>query len=159
MPGARRIRSLVRKVLVAHECSHHGRTGTPGIPARNGFNGFLALPGDRACLSPSSAVLLADFTSASRRQGRWARDAVDAGSALIFLKQDWTTQITLKVLAFLPSRRTPEVFGERPVGQGFGQMQPADLVRAVEVGQRAGDAQHAMIAARRQPHGFGGVAQ
>jgi hypothetical protein len=28
--------------------SHHGRTGTPGIPARNGFNGFLrALRGDR----------------------------------------------------------------------------------------------------------------
>src|SRR6202171_3862993 len=56
-------------VVVAHECSHHGRTGTPGIPARNGFNGFLrALPGDRACLSPSSALLLADLTPASRRQ-------------------------------------------------------------------------------------------
>jgi hypothetical protein len=28
---------------------------SPGIPARNGFNGFLrALPGDRACLPPSS---------------------------------------------------------------------------------------------------------
>src|SRR6202022_4070026 len=69
MPGARCTRSLVCSVLVAHECSHHGRTGTPGIPARNGFNGFLrALPGDRACLSPSSAVLLADLTPASRRQ-------------------------------------------------------------------------------------------
>jgi hypothetical protein len=31
-------------------------TATPGIPARNGFNGFLrALPGDRALLPPSSA--------------------------------------------------------------------------------------------------------
>src|SRR5260370_35777255 len=30
--------------------------GSPGIPARNGFNGFLrALPGDRALLPPSSA--------------------------------------------------------------------------------------------------------
>src|SRR6267142_323412 len=30
--------------------------GSPGIPARNGFNGLLrALPGDRACLPPSSA--------------------------------------------------------------------------------------------------------
>ena len=38
-------------------------------------------------------------------------------------------------------------------------MQPADLVGAIEVGQRASDAQHAMIAARRQPHGLGGVAQ
>jgi hypothetical protein len=48
MPGARCTRSLVCSVLVAHECRHHGRTGTPGIPARNGFNGFLrALPGDR----------------------------------------------------------------------------------------------------------------
>jgi hypothetical protein len=56
MPGARRTRSLVRKVWQAHECRHHGRTGTPGIPARDGFNGLLrALPGDRACLSPSSA--------------------------------------------------------------------------------------------------------
>jgi hypothetical protein len=37
MPGARCTRSLVCKVLVAHECSHHGRTGTPGIPAREWF--------------------------------------------------------------------------------------------------------------------------
>jgi hypothetical protein len=58
MPGARCTRSLVCSVLVAHECSHHRFTGTPGIPARNGFNGFLrALPGDRAFLSPSLAEL------------------------------------------------------------------------------------------------------
>src|SRR5882724_5748071 len=45
---------------------------SPGIPARNGFNGFLrALPGDRACLppSPSGYVLSkpgrADLTSAN----------------------------------------------------------------------------------------------
>jgi hypothetical protein len=69
MPGARCTRSLVCSVLVAHECSHHGRTGTPGIPARNGFNGFVrALPGDRAFLSPSPALVLADLTPASRRQ-------------------------------------------------------------------------------------------
>jgi hypothetical protein len=38
-------------VEVAHECSHHGRTGTPGIPARNGFNGlYRALPGDEFVL-------------------------------------------------------------------------------------------------------------
>ena len=37
MPGARCTRSLVCKVLVAHECSHHGRTGTPGIPTREWF--------------------------------------------------------------------------------------------------------------------------
>jgi hypothetical protein len=43
MPGARCTRSLVCKVLVAHECSHHGRTGTPGIPARNGATAYFAL--------------------------------------------------------------------------------------------------------------------
>jgi len=56
MPGARCTRSLVCKVLVAHECRRHRYSGSPGIPARNGFNGFLrALPGDRACLPPSPA--------------------------------------------------------------------------------------------------------
>jgi hypothetical protein len=50
--------------------SHHEFTGTPGIPARDGFNGFLrALPGDRAFLSPSLAELSsANLTPASRRQ-------------------------------------------------------------------------------------------
>jgi hypothetical protein len=64
----------------AHECRHHESTGTPGIPARNGFNGFLrALPGDRAFLSPSSSGYgfvcpvgptwpPLDLTPASRRQ-------------------------------------------------------------------------------------------
>src|ERR1700674_5758783 len=55
MPGARRTRSLACSVKNTR-VSHHGRTGTPGIPARNGFNGlFRALPGDRAFLSPSLA--------------------------------------------------------------------------------------------------------
>ena len=39
-----------------HTSIHNEHTGTPGIPARNGFNGFLrALLGDRALLPPSSA--------------------------------------------------------------------------------------------------------
>jgi hypothetical protein len=62
MPGARCTRSPCA-LVVAHG-SHHESTGTPGIPARNGFNGFLrALPGDeflfvtvasglKICLSP-----------------------------------------------------------------------------------------------------------
>src|SRR5438034_10434317 len=41
-------RPRVRMVSEAHERSHHRSTGTPGIPARNGFNGlFRALPGRR----------------------------------------------------------------------------------------------------------------
>jgi len=47
MPGAWRTRSpLCNK---KHRGRSHRYTGTPGIPARNGFNGFLRdLPGDRA---------------------------------------------------------------------------------------------------------------
>ncbi len=56
MPDARRTRSLACEIKQAHERSHHRSTGTPGIPARNGFNGlFRALPGDEFVLSPSSA--------------------------------------------------------------------------------------------------------
>jgi hypothetical protein len=55
MPGARCTRSRACR-LDSTRVSHHGRTGIPGIPARDGFNGFLrTLPGDRAFLSPSSA--------------------------------------------------------------------------------------------------------
>src|SRR3977135_364439 len=49
MPGARCTRSLVCSVLVEHtSVVTTGPPESPGIPARNGFNGFLrALPGDR----------------------------------------------------------------------------------------------------------------
>jgi hypothetical protein len=55
MPGAQCTRSRACSVE-STRVSHHESTGSPGIPARNGFNGFLrALPGDRALLPPSSA--------------------------------------------------------------------------------------------------------
>src|ERR1700744_2272566 len=51
--------AAARGVVVNTRVSHHGYTGSPGIPARDGFNGFLrALPGDRACLPPSPAESL-----------------------------------------------------------------------------------------------------
>src|SRR5438876_10612349 len=69
MPGAQCARSLACKIKIAHEHSHHGHTGNhPALPAQ-WFYGFLrALPGDQACLTPSSALLLADLTPASGRQ-------------------------------------------------------------------------------------------
>src|ERR1700730_6562824 len=71
--------------VVARECSRHGRTGTPGIPARNGFNGLLrALPGDRAFLSPSPALLLADLTPASRRQDHTTSPSASAPFVCVF---------------------------------------------------------------------------
>ncbi len=58
MPGARCTRSPVCSV----ESTRVVATGTPespGIPARNGFNGLCrALPGDRALLPPSSADIV-----------------------------------------------------------------------------------------------------
>jgi hypothetical protein len=58
--------------VVSTRVSHHGRTGTPGIPARDGFNGFLrALPGDRALLSPSPprSLLLKNLTPTMEAPG------------------------------------------------------------------------------------------
>jgi hypothetical protein len=55
MPGAWCARSRAWCV-VNTRVSHHGHTGNTRHSPRNGFNGFLrALPGDRACLPPSSA--------------------------------------------------------------------------------------------------------
>src|SRR5882762_1703214 len=49
-------RPRVHLVLVESTRVTTSTPESPGIPARNGFNGFLrALPGDRACLPPSSA--------------------------------------------------------------------------------------------------------
>ena len=73
MPGAQCTRSLVCELVVqnAHEYSQRSHRKSPGIPARNGFNGFLRdLPGDRAFLSPSPlrSLLPRNLTPASRRQ-------------------------------------------------------------------------------------------
>src|SRR5437879_11302673 len=49
-------RSRVHLVAVERTRVTTSTPESPGIPARNGFNGFLrALLGDRACLPPSSA--------------------------------------------------------------------------------------------------------
>ena len=57
MPGAQRTRSRACRVE-STRVSHHGCTGEPGIPARDGVNVLLrALPGDRALLSPSSSAV------------------------------------------------------------------------------------------------------
>jgi hypothetical protein len=71
MPGARCTRSPVCSVESTRVVAT-GPPESPGIPARNGFNGLCrALPGDRALLPPSSADIVlslpgwADKTSAN----------------------------------------------------------------------------------------------
>ena len=56
-------------------------------------------------------------------------------------------------------RRASDLVGERAIRQRLGEMHAADFVGAVEIGERARDPQHAMIAARREPHRVGGFAQ
>ena len=69
MPGARCTRSRACSVG-STRVSHHGCTGEPGIPARDGVNGFLrALPGDRALLSPSSADRSANLNASVEASG------------------------------------------------------------------------------------------
>ena len=56
MPGARRTHSLAWEKIDHTSVVTTGTPRSPGIPARNGFNGFLrALPGDEFVLSPSPA--------------------------------------------------------------------------------------------------------
>src|ERR1700738_3136864 len=68
--------------------SNNEYTGTPGIPARNGFNGLCrALPGDRALLPPSSAeqgfvtARLGQQTSANLTPASGRQDATIVPSA------------------------------------------------------------------------------
>src|ERR1700730_10757287 len=56
--------AAARVVVVNTRVSHHGHTGTTRHSPRNGFNGLLVLPGDRAFLPPSSADCSAHLTPA-----------------------------------------------------------------------------------------------
>src|SRR5438876_12344124 len=67
MPNAPAVSRAIKNK--AHERSHHGHTGNhPALPAQWFYGLLRALPGDQACLTPSSALLIADLTPASGRQ-------------------------------------------------------------------------------------------
>src|SRR6476660_7764373 len=52
----------------------------PGIPAQWFYGLLRDLPGDQACLTPSSALLLADLTPASGRQNHTTSPYASAAS-------------------------------------------------------------------------------
>ena len=86
-PGARCTRSLVCKVLVAHERRHYRSTGFTRPSLRNGFNGLLrALPGDRAFLPPSSTDNSANLTPASGRQDHTTSPSASASFVRALLR-------------------------------------------------------------------------
>ena len=57
------------------------------------------------------------------------------------------------------SGRRRRAFRAAAIAQRLGQMRPAHAIGAVEIGERARELEHAMIAARGKAHAFGGVAQ
>jgi hypothetical protein len=68
-PGGQCTRGLACEINKAHERSHHRFTGVdPAFPAQWFYGLLRALPGDQACLTPSSALLIADLTPAWGRQ-------------------------------------------------------------------------------------------
>jgi hypothetical protein len=82
MPGAQCTRSLACKSKKAHEVVTTGSPELPGIPARNGFNGFLrALVSTKSARMCERAVLrnrplldLSPFVLEGPRACREARD-------------------------------------------------------------------------------------
>ena len=70
MPGAS-APAAARVVVVNTRVSHHGYAETPGIPARNGFNGLLrALLGDQDLLvTVAGGIASADLTPTQRLSG------------------------------------------------------------------------------------------
>src|SRR5215211_6093913 len=99
----------------AKVCSEHtsivtvGSPDQPGIPARNGFNGFLRdLPGDRAFLSPSPAVCLRKLDASVEASGphdfavRFQRCSSAAPSASIASRP---ASVTIAIRPFGGTRR------------------------------------------------------
>src|SRR5258705_5212886 len=54
--------------VVSTRSNHRYSGGNPTFPAQWFYGVLRALPGDQACLTPSSALLIADLTPASGRQ-------------------------------------------------------------------------------------------
>src|SRR3954469_15361761 len=68
MPGARCTGGLACKIAKKRTRAYRFSGGNPAFPAQWFYGVLRALPGDQACLTPSSALLIADLTPASGRQ-------------------------------------------------------------------------------------------
>src|SRR6202011_4099574 len=68
MPGAQRARSLACKMKKAHEHSHHGHTGSPGIPYAMVLTVSFVLSPVIGLVCHRHRRITANLTPASRRQ-------------------------------------------------------------------------------------------
>src|SRR5437773_10200232 len=78
MPGARCTGRLACKIAKKRTRAYRFSGGNPAFPAQWFFGLLRALPGDQACLTPSSALLLADLTPASGRQNHTTSPSASA---------------------------------------------------------------------------------
>jgi hypothetical protein len=126
MPGAQRTRSLAWKNKNHTSVVTTSPPGQPGIPARNGSNGFFrALPGDRAFLPPSPKRindnvrarsgrhrLRQDLTPASRRQDHTTSPSATA-SLVVRASRSLTGKPALQSSA-AKRRRVHRILFQRP---------------------------------------------
>jgi hypothetical protein len=85
---------------------------SPGIPARNGFNGFLrALPGDRAFLPPSSTDCSANLTPASGCQDHTTSPYASASFVRALLRAPAAAASTASRSYVRDDRETPLCVG------------------------------------------------
>src|SRR6266446_3093131 len=106
MPGAQCTRSLACEIDKAHERSHHRYTGVnPAFPAQWFYGLLRALPGDQACLTPSSRENLRDLTPASGRQN----DTTWPYASASFVRLAFARALTLP----RPSHPAPNVRDDR----------------------------------------------
>jgi hypothetical protein len=100
--------AAARVVVGSTRVSHHGRTGKPGIPARDGVNGFLrALPGDRAfVVTVAGEISFANLTPASGRQ-----DHTTSPSARMRSRQQRCLRPSHPNLTFVTIAKRPSVSG------------------------------------------------
>src|SRR5258706_3746784 len=68
MPGARCTGGLACKIAKKRTRAYRFSGGNPAFPAQWFYGLLRALPGDQACLTPSTALLIADLTPALGRQ-------------------------------------------------------------------------------------------
>src|SRR5260370_36623349 len=82
MKGARCTGGRACKIAKKRTRAYRFSGGNPTFPAQWFYGLLRALPGDQACLTPSSALLLADLTPALGRQNDTTSPSATAPSSL-----------------------------------------------------------------------------
>jgi hypothetical protein len=121
MPGGKRTRSLAWKIENTRVSPPRSRRFHPAFPHANGFNGFLrALPGDRACLSPSRVQCVSIVTHLTPASGR--QDHTTSPSAF-----ENTFVFRIESVHRIP-RPTSVTIAKRPSVQGHGTAGFMDVI-------------------------------